>query len=165
MKVGKLKRIVASLLSLPAIALLAAPVYADGTTVNIPHQCGSVSVPATSPLTFVSGWTQSTRGNTQAFANAATGIMTVDGQQVTPTKSEVYQPVPAIQPDGNADDPWHVQWSYATTAPAPGQITVVTFYITLAYPVADHEGGPGQPFIWPAGPLFPNPFVCTVTGI
>jgi len=34
-----------------------------------------------------------TRGNTQAFANAATGVMTIDGQTVTPVESEVF-PIP-----------------------------------------------------------------------
>jgi hypothetical protein len=106
----------------------------------------------------------STRGNTQAFANAATGIMTVDGQAVTLVKSDVYQLSADIHPDGNADDPWRVQWSFATTAPAQGQSMVVTFNITLARAVADHELGPGQPGILPAGPLSPNPFRCIVTG-
>jgi hypothetical protein len=106
----------------------------------------------------------STRGNTQAFANAATGIMTVNGQAVTPIKSDVYQPFADIHPDGNADDAWRVQWSFATTAPPRGQSMVVTFIIVLARPVADHELGPGQPGIIPAGPLFPSPFRCSVTG-
>jgi hypothetical protein len=157
-------RFLTSLFSLLALGLLSTPVYASGITINIPHQCGSVSVPATSPLTIVSGWTMSTRGNTQAFANAATGVMTINGQLVTPTKSEVYQPHPDGQRDGNADDAWRVQWSFATTAPAQGQSMIVTFDIALAYPVADHEGGPGQPGILPAGSLFPSPFVCSVTG-
>jgi len=166
MEVRKVSYLVALLFSFLALGLLSAPVFAAGTTVNIPHGClgGSVSVPAASPLTIVSGWTMSTRGNTQAFANAATGIMTVNGQAVTPMKSEVFQLFADIHPDGNADDAWRVQWSFATTSPARGQSMVVTFNIVLAYPVADHELGPGQPAILPAGPLFPNPFRCTVTG-
>lgn len=164
MGLRNLSRLVALLFSLLGLGLLSAPAYAAGTTINIPHQCGSVSVPAASPLTIVSGWTMSTRGNTQAFANAATGVMTINGQLVTPTKSEVYQPHPDGQPDGNADDAWRVQWSFATSAPAQGQSMIVTFDITLAYPVADHETGPGQPTILPAGSLFPSPFVCSVTG-
>src|SRR5260370_25769339 len=106
----------------------------------------------------------STRGNTQAFANAATGEMTINGQPVSPVKSDVFRPGSDNHPDGNADDPWRVQWSFATTVPMQGQSMLVTFEITLAYPVADHEGGPGQPVILPAGPLFQNPFRCTVTG-
>lgn len=164
MEARKISRFVALLSSLLALCVFAAPAYADGTTINIPHQCGTVSLPAASPLTIVSGWTMSTRGNTQAFANAATGVMTINGQAVSPVKSEVYQPRPDNHPDGNADDPWRVQWSFATTVPTQGQTMVVTFYISLAYPVADHELGPGQPIILPAGPVT-NPFTCTVTGV
>ena len=166
MKVGKFSRLAAVLFSLLAVGLVSAPVFAEGTTVGIPGGCrsGSVPVPALSPLTLASGWTMSTRGNTQAFANAATGVMTVDGQAVTPVKSEVFQAFPDIHPDGNADDGWRVRWTFATTAPALGQSMVVTFTIVLARPVADHELGPGQPVILPAGPLFPNPFTCIVTG-
>ncbi len=90
--------------------------------------------------------------------------MTVNGQAVTPMKSDVLQVSADIHPDGNADDAWGVKGSFATTAPAFGQSMVVTFNIVLAYAVADHELGPGQPVIIPAGPLFPNPFTCTVTG-
>ena len=165
MEARKISRCVALLLSLAALCVFAAPVYADGTTINIPHQCGSVSLPAASPLTIVSGWTMSTRGNTQAFANAATGLMTINGQAVAPVKSEVFQQRPDNHPDGNADDPWRVQWSFATTAPLKGASMVVTFEITLAHAVADHELGSGQPTILPEGPLFPNPFHCTVMGI
>jgi hypothetical protein len=165
METRKIRRLVALLSSLVAVWVFAAPAHADGTTINIPHQCGSVSLPAASPLTIVSGWTMSTRGNTQAFANAATGVMTVNGQAVSPVKSEVFQRVAVKNPDGNADDAWRVEWSFATTVPTQGQTMVVTFEITLAYPVADHELGPGQPIILPAGPLFPNPFQCTVTGV
>jgi hypothetical protein len=166
MEVRKVSGLVAFLFSLLALGLLSAPVFADGTTVGIPGGCrgGSVSVPAGSPLTIASGWTMSTRGNTQAFANAATGIMTINGQPVTPVKSEVFQAFPDIHPDGNADDGWRVRWTFATTAPALGQSMIVTFTIVLARPVADHELGPGQPVILPAGPLFPNPFTCAVTG-
>jgi hypothetical protein len=165
MEARKISRFVALPLSLLALCVFAAPAYADGTTINIPHQCpGSVSLPAGSPLTIVSGWTMSTRGNTQAFANAATGVMTIDGQAVSPDKSEVYQPRPENHPDGNADDGWRVQWSFATGVPAQGSTMVVTFEIVLARAVADHELGPGQPTIIPAGPLFTNPFRCTVIG-
>gem|GEM_PF-6579486 len=154
------------MIGLPALGIFSAPVYADDPTVNIPHGClgGSAPVPANSPLTIVSGWTMSTRGNTQAFSNAATGIMTVDGQAVTAVKSDVFHPPADSRSDGNADDAWRVQWSFATTAPAQGQSFVVTFDIVLANAVADHEGGPGEPVILPAGPLFANPFVCTVIG-
>lgn len=151
------------LFSLLALCVLAAPAYADGTTINIPHQCGSVSLPAATPLTIVSGWTMSTRGNTQAFANAATGVMTINGQAVSPVESDVFQPRPDNHPDGNADDPWRVQWTFTTTVPAQGQSMVVAFYITLAYPVADHETGPGQPMILPAGPVT-SPLTCTISG-
>ncbi len=164
MEARKIKRFVALLFSLVALCIFAAPAYAAGTTLNIPHQCGSVSLPAATPLTIVSGWTMSTRGNTQAFANAATGEMTINGQPLSPVKSDVFRPGSDNHPDGNADDPWRVQWSFATTVPMQGQSMLVTFEITLAYPVADHEGGPGQPVILPAGPLFQNPFRCTVTG-
>jgi len=121
---------------------------------------GGVSVPAGSQVTFRAGWTMATRGNTQAFANAATGVMTVDGQSVTPVQSEVF-PLPF---DTEPLDAWRVQWSDTTTAPAAGQSMVVTFTIVLARAVADHEGGIGKPSIIPAGQLFP-PFSCTVTGI
>ena len=160
----KISSFVALLFSLLALCIFAAPAYADGTTINIPHQCGSVSVPAASPVTIVSGWTMSTRGNTQAFANAATGVMTINGQAVSPVMSEVYQPRPDNHPDGNADDAWRVQWSFSTTAPVQGASMVVTWEITLARAVADHELGSGQPGILPAGPLFTNPFHCTVIG-
>jgi len=167
MDVRKFSRLVALLFSLLAVGLLSAPVSGDGTTVGIPGGCrgGSVSVPAGSPLTLASGWTMSTRGNTQAFANAATGILTVNGQTVTPIKSEVFQASADIHPDGNADDAWRVRWLFATTAPSLGESMVVTFNIELDHPVADHEFGPGQPVILPEGPLFANPFTCTVTGI
>jgi hypothetical protein len=167
MKVRKLGHAIALLIGFPAIVILATSAYAADPTVPIVgcvRAGGSVSVQAGSPLTLVAGWTMSTRGNTQAFANAATGIMTVNGQAVTPMKSEVF-PLPGdIHPDGNADDAWRVRWSFATTSPAQGQSMVVTFNIALARSVADHEGGPGQPGILPAGLLFPNPFTCTVTG-
>jgi len=167
MDVRKFSRLVALLFSLLAVGLLSAPVFGDGTTVGIPGGCrgGSVSVPAGSPLTLASGWTMSTRGNTQAFANAATGILTVNGQTVTPIKSDVFQASADIHPDGNADDAWRVRWLFATTAPSLGESMVVTFNIELDHPVADHEFGPGQPVILPEGPLFANPFTCTVTGI
>lgn len=167
MEARKISRCVAFPLSLLALCLFAAPVYATGTTINIPHQCRgglSVSLPAGSPLTIVSGWTMSTRGNTQAFANAATGVMTINGQAVSPVKSDVFQQRPDNHPDGNADDPWRVQWSFATTGPQQGASMLVTFQILLARAVADHETGSGQPSILPAGPLSPNPFHCTVIG-
>jgi hypothetical protein len=107
----------------------------------------------------------STRGNTQAFANAATGIMTVNGQPVTATKSDVFHPgVPDTHPDGNADDAWRVLWSFATTSPSLGQSMVVTWNILLARDVADHELGSGQPTILSAGLLFQPPFTCVITG-
>lgn len=164
MEARKISGLVALLFSLLALCVFATPAYADGTTINIPHQCGTVSLPAASPLTIVSGWTMSTRGNTEAFANAATGVMTINGQAVSPVKSEVYQPRPDDHPDGNADDPWRVQWSFATTAPPQGASMVVTFEITLDHAVADHELGSGRPIILPAGPLFAHPFQCTVIG-
>lgn len=159
-------RLVGVPLSLLAIALLSITVYADGTTIRIPAcmRAGGVSVPAGSPITLVAGWTMSTRGNTEAFANAAAGIITVDGQSAIPVKSDVFQLFPDSHPDGNADDAWRVQWSFATTAPAQGQTMVATFNIVLAHQVADHEFGSGKPSFLPAGPLFPTPISCTVTG-
>jgi hypothetical protein len=101
-----------------------------------------------------------TRGNTQAFANAATGVMTINGQSVRPVQSDVF-PVPV---DFEPLDAWRVQWSFATTAPAVGQSMLVTFTIVLAacgrrprvrnWPAGHHSGGP----------LF-QPFNCTVTSI
>lgn len=151
--------LVLAVLSLFAVSTTA---YAD-TVVKIPHGCQGptgVKVPAGSPLTLVSGWTMATRGNTQAFANAATGVMTIDGQSVTPVKSDVF-PLPV---DTEPLDGWRVQWSFTTTAPAAGQSMVVTFTIVLARDVADHELGIGKPIILQAGPLFPRPFACTITG-
>jgi len=144
-----------------AVGLVSTPAYADDPTVSIVgcFVAGGVSVPAGSSVTFKGGWAMATRGNTQAFANAATGVMTVDGLAVTPTKSEVF-PLPV---DSEPLDGWRVSWSYTTTAPAAGQIMVVTFTIVLARDVADHEGGIGKPSILPAGQMFP-PFSCTVTG-
>ena len=166
MNVRKLMRLVASLTGLLGLAMYSVPAHADDPTVNIPHSCqgGVALVPSASPLTIVSKWTMSTRGNTQAFANSASGIMTINGQPVAAVKSEVIQAFADAHPDGNADDGWRVQWTFATTSPAQGQSIVVTFQIVLAFAVADHELGPGQPIILPAGPLFPNPFTCTVTG-
>jgi hypothetical protein len=90
--------------------------------------------------------------------------MTVDGQAVTPSKSDVFQQSPDTHPDGNADDPWRVRWTYATTAPAePGQTMVVTFNILLSRQVADHELGPGQPGFLGPGYLFPQAFSCTLS--
>jgi hypothetical protein len=160
-EIRKLSALVAVLFSLLALGLFSAPAYADDTTINIPHSCqpgGNVLVPAASPLTIVSGWTMSTRGNTEAFANAATGIMTVNGQLVSATKSDVFHPgVADIHPDGNADDAWRVQWSFTTTSPGLGQSVVVTWNILLARDVADHELGSGRPTILSAGLLFQPP--------
>lgn len=163
---GKFGRLVALPFSLAAIGLLTTPVYADDATVRIPHGCqgGPVSVTAGGPLTIVSGWTMSTRGNTQAFANAATGVMTINGQSVTPAKSEVFRIPIDSKPDGNADDPWRVQWSFTTTAPPLHGSMLITFDIVLSRVVADHETGSGAPSFLPAGPLFPQPFTCTVIG-
>jgi len=83
--------------------------------------------------------------------------MTVDGQAVTAVKSDVYHPPAGAHSDGNADDAWRVQWSFVTTAPAQGQSFVVTFDIVLANAVADHELGPGEPVILPAGPPLREP--------
>ena len=47
---------------------------------------------------------------------------------------------------------------------AQRQSMIVTFDIALAYPVADHETGPGQPTILPAGSLFTSLLTCLVTG-
>jgi hypothetical protein len=154
-------RLIALVFGLLASGLVSTVAYADDPTVRIPGGCraGSVSVPAGSSLTLVSGWTMATRGNTQAFANAATGVMTIDGQSVTPVQSDVL-PLPV---DTEPLDAWRVQWSFTTTAPAAGQSMVVTFTIVLARAVADHELGIGKPSIIPAGQLFP-PFTCTVTG-
>jgi hypothetical protein len=155
-------RLIALLFGLLAGILLSTAAYADDPTVRIPFGCrgGSVSVPAGSSLTLVSGWTMATRGNTQAFANAATGVMTINGQSVTPVQSDVF----AIPVDTEPLDGWRVQWSFTTTAPSAGQSMVVTFTIVLARAVADHELGIGKPGIIPAGPLFPQPFSCTVIG-
>ena len=165
-EIRKLSPLPAVLFSLLAVGVFSTPVYADGTTVRIPRGClgGPVPVPAASPVTFVSGWTMSTRGNTQAFANAATGMMTVNGQAVTATKSDVFHPGADIHSDGNADDAWRVQWSFTTTAPALGQSMLVTWNILLAHDVADHELGSGQPTILAAGLLFQRPFTCTIIG-
>ena len=158
-------------LLVPAVAALSLTVlsvtaYADGTTIRIPAcvRAGGASAPAGSSITLVSGWTMSTRGNTEAFANAATGVMTVDGVGVTPVKSDVFQPVADLHPDGNADDAWRVEWSNATTAPAQaGQPMVVTFVIMLDRQVADHEGGSGQPGVLGPGPVAPLTCVVTAT--
>jgi len=158
---AKSLRLMAPVFGLLAFVLLSTVAYADDPTVRIPGGCPgrSVAVPAGSSLTLVSGWTMATRGNTQAFANAATGVMTINGQPVTPVQSEVF-PIPF---DTEPFDAWRVQWSFTTTAPGVGQSMVVTFTIVLARGVADHEFGIGQPAIIPAGQLFP-PFTCTVTG-
>jgi hypothetical protein len=159
---AKSVRLIVLVLGLLVLGLASTAAYADDPTVRIPGGCPgrNVSVPAGSSLTLVSGWTMATRGNTQAFANAATGVMTINGQSVTPVQSDVL-PLPF---DTEPLDAWRVQWSYTTTAPAAGQSMVVTFTIVLARAVADHELGIGQPIIIPAGQLFP-PFSCTVTGI
>jgi hypothetical protein len=156
-------RLIVLVIGLLALGLFSTAANADDPVVRIPGGChgGSVSVPAGSPVTLLSGWTRATRGNTQAFANAATGVMTIDGQSVTPVQSDVF-PVPV---DFEPLDVWRVQWSFAASAPAAGQSMVVTFTIVLARAVADHEFGIGRPVIIPAGPLFPQPFHCTVTGI
>jgi hypothetical protein len=149
-----------------SIALLSVTAYADDPTVPIPgcFRMGGVSVPAGAPVTFLIGWTMSTRGNTQSFANAASALMTVDGQAVTPSESDVFQNRPDTHPDGNADDPWRVQWTYATTAPAQaGQTMVVTANLLLSRQVADHELGSGQPIFLGPGLLFPRDFTCTLT--
>jgi hypothetical protein len=155
-------RVLVLVFGLLALGLLSTAAYADDPIVSI-FGCvragGSVSVSAGSPVTFTGGWTMATRGNTQAFANAAAGVMTINGQSVTPVQSEVF-PLPV---DFEPLDLWRVQWSHATTAPAAGQSMVVTFTIVLARDVADHEGGIGKPIIIPAGRLFP-PFTCTVSG-
>ncbi|HVS05094.1 MAG TPA: hypothetical protein VHK65_02880 [Candidatus Dormibacteraeota bacterium] len=159
---AKSSRLIVLVLNLLALGLLATSAYADDPTVRIPGGCptGKVSVPAGGSLTLVSGWAMATRGNTQAFANAATGVMTIDGQPVTAVQSDVF-PLPV---DFEPFDAWRVQWSYTTTGLAVGQSIVVTFTIVLAHQVADHELGRGKPIILPAGQLFP-PITCTVTGI
>lgn len=158
----KLRPLFVPMLALLLLAMLSTTANADGTTVRIPNGCHgatATAVPAGSPVTIVSGWTMATRGNTQAFANAATGVMTIDGQPVSPTQSEVF----AIPKDFEPLDAWRVQWSYTTTAPALGQTMVVTFTIVLSRDVVDHELGIGQPSILPAGQLYP-PFTCTLIG-
>jgi hypothetical protein len=160
---AKSLRLLALVFGLLVVGVLSTAAYADDPVVRIPGGChgGSVSVPAGSPVTLVSGWTMATRGNTQAFANAATGVMTINGESVTSVQSEVF----SIPVDTEPLDAWRVQWSFATAAPAAGQSMVVTFTIVLARAVADHEFGIGRPVIIPAGPLFPQPFSCAVTGI
>ncbi len=159
---AKSLRSMALVFGLLASGLVSTAAYADDPIVPIVgcFVAGGVSVPAGSQVTFRAGWTMATRGNTQAFANSATGVMTVDGQSVMPVQSDVF-PLPV---DTEPLDAWRVQWSFTTTAPAAGQSMVVTFTIVLARAVADHELGIGQPIIIPAGQLFP-PFSCTVTGI
>jgi hypothetical protein len=160
---AKSLRLIVLLSGLLAFGLLSTAVYADDPTVRIPGGCpgGKASVPAGSSLTLVSGWAMATRGNTQDFANAATGVMTINGQSVTPVQSDVF-PLPI---DSEPLDGWRVQWSYTTVAPAVGESMVVTFTIVLARAVADHEFGIGKPAIIPAGQMFSPPFACTVTGI
>jgi hypothetical protein len=159
---AKSLRLIALVFGLLVLVLLSTAAYADDPTVRIPGGCpgGSVSVPAGSSLTLVSGWAMATRGNTQAFANAATGVMTINGQSVAPVQSDVF-PLPV---DTEPLDGWRVQWSFTITAPSAGQSLVVTFTIVLARAVADHEFGIGKPIIIPAGQMF-LPFTCTVTGI
>ena len=115
--------LMALVFGLSASGLLSTAAYAGDPIVPIVgcFVAGGVSVPAGSQVTFRAGWTIATRGNTQAFANAATGIMTVDGAAVTSVQSDVFPVIGAAEPL----DAWRVQWSFTTTAPAAGQSMVV----------------------------------------
>jgi hypothetical protein len=162
----KLRRLLALLLALLPIGLLASSARADDPVIRL-VQCSfplhhNISVSAGSPITLLTGWAMSNRGNLIDFLNAATVTMTVNGQAVTPTESE---PV-LVDPLDN--DIWRVNWTYDTVAPAAGQTVVVTFNIVLAHQVADHSliefslTGPGMPAIIPAGPIFTPDLLCNV---
>jgi hypothetical protein len=162
----KLRRLLALLLAVLPIGLMAAPAHADDPVIQM-VRCNfplnhNISVAAGSPITLVTGWGMSNRGNLTDFINAATVTMTVDGQAVTPTETE------PILIDTVDNDTWKVSWTYNTVAPPAGQTMVVTFNIVLAHQVADHSliefglTGSGKPAIIPAGPIFTPDLLCNV---
>jgi hypothetical protein len=165
MRLIKLRRLLALVIALIPIGLQVTPAYADTVIRLVPcnfPQHHNTSVVAGSPITLLTGWAMSNRGNLIDFIHAATVTMTVNGQAVTPTASE------AVLIDPVDNDTWRVTWTYTTVAPAAGQTTVVTFNLVLAHQVVDHEliefglAGPGKPAIIPAGPLYT--LLCNVHG-
>jgi hypothetical protein len=164
----RLRLLLALVVALLPVALLATTAYADDPRISL-IRCNfplhhNVSVAAGSPLTLATGWGMSNRGNLIDFIHAATVTMAVDGQPVTPTRTE------PILIDSVDSDNWLVFWTFNTVAPAVGQVMVVTFNIVLAHEVVDHSliefglAGPGQPAIIPPGPVFTPDLLCNVHG-
>ncbi len=166
-----LQRLLVGLVIVSPLALTPATAAADDPTVRM-VQCAfpmhhNTSVVAGSTLRLVIGWGMSTRGNLEDFVRAATVTFTIDGQDVTPTQSDLLPP-PSAQPTG--EDIWRVTWSYTTTAPAVGHTMLWTTGLTLSRPVTDHtaqefgDSGPGQPGK-DAGTVWdPNLYFCNITG-
>jgi hypothetical protein len=148
------KKVLAVAVTVAAALVAAASAQADTANVNPYFGCngGARSVAAGSTIVIRIGWSTSNRGLSQAFVNADTTVLSVNGSSVDNT--EAYRAGPAEQADGS----WITWFAYPTGITLQsGQSLTFSYDDVVSHPVTDGEG-----FVGP-GSIFGGPLTCTVT--